>query len=118
MLNVLRFTTACLAGALSPWLLAVTVIPSAADEQLKLKNIISMPDGQKVGAFDISYVDPASHTLAVAMTATAAPFTGPGSNPAIVIVDTQFNVVVNTFNPGFTGSVLRHHSTITPARTA
>jgi hypothetical protein len=89
-----------IACAVSPFMVASASLPSVADETFTLKNIISLPDGQTLRAFDISFVDPFSHRYALAVSATAAfPAVGTASNPAIVVVDTQFNVVINEFNP-------------------
>ena len=97
----------CLAYAVAPLIVASASLPSVADETYTLKNIISLPDGQTLRAFDISFVDPESHRYALAASATAPfPNTGPASNPRVVIVDTLFNVVINEFNgtPSFAGN--------------
>ena len=115
-----RFTTACLASALSPWLLAAaSTAPAAADETFKPTTIISLPDGQSLRAFDISFVDPASHTYALAVSATKpnpapGPNTanpcagnagcGPATNPRVVLVDTRSNVVTAEYNANFAGN--------------
>jgi hypothetical protein len=101
---------ACLAG-IAPLLLAPTVV--SADEQLTLTTIVSLPDGQLLRSFDISFVDPRSHTYALAASATAPGTTGPATNPRIIIVDTRLNVVTREFNgtPTFAGSC-----SIPPAR--
>jgi hypothetical protein len=48
------------AGAL---LVAVAVIPSAADELFIPYQAVQLPDAGVLGAFDISFVDPESRTL-------------------------------------------------------
>jgi hypothetical protein len=89
---------------ITPLLLAPTVV--SADEQLTLTTIVSLPDGQLLRSFDISFVDPRSHTYALAASATAPGTTGPATNPRIIIVDTRLNVVTREFNgtPTFAGS--------------
>src|SRR5580698_63293 len=97
----------CLAYAVAPLIVASASLPSVADETYTLKNVISLPDGQTLRSFDISFIDPFSHRYALSASATAAfPAEGTASNPAIVIVDTQFNVVINEYNPtpSFAGS--------------
>ena len=97
MARTLKFTT-CLVTALVPLLLGAA--PSVADETYTLKNTISLPYGQTLRSFDISFVDPLSHRYALAVSATAGfPAAGTAANPAIVVVDTLFNVVINEFNP-------------------
>ena len=60
--------SAILAGAaIAPWLLAVTGLPSTAqpleaaakDEVFGVTSVINLPVPQKLGAFDIGFVDPA-----------------------------------------------------------
>jgi len=55
-------TATGLAGAL----VAVVTTAVAADEQFKLTAVISLPAAETLSAFDISWVDKTSHTLAVA----------------------------------------------------
>ena len=62
MAKNLRFATTCLAGVL----VAVAMTPSLADEQFAATGVVQLPDGQILSAFDIGFVDPKSHTLAVA----------------------------------------------------
>jgi hypothetical protein len=94
---------ACLVG-IAPLLLTTTVV--RADEALTLKNIISLPDGQLMRSFDISWVDPRSHTYALAASATflGNNVTGPATNPRIIIVDTRLNVVTQELDGGFAGA--------------
>jgi hypothetical protein len=81
-----NLTATGLAGAL----VAIAMVPSVADEQFAAKTIVSLPHGEILSAFDISWVDKTSHTLAVA----ASRVTGSGGNVGeIVIVDTQKNIV-------------------------
>jgi hypothetical protein len=92
-------TATGLAGAL----VAVVMTAVAADEQFKVTTIVPLPHSQILSAFDISWVDKASHTLAVA----ASRVTGSGGNVGeIIIVDTQKNVVTKELkaNPPFAGA--------------
>jgi hypothetical protein len=100
-------TSLCLAGAIAPCLMATAATIANADERFAVKTIISLPDGNPLRAFDISWVDPTSHTYALASSATAPPpATGPATNPRIILVDTQFNVVTKEYNasPTFAGN--------------
>jgi hypothetical protein len=94
---------ACLVG-IAPLLLTPTVV--SADEQLTLTSVVTLPDGQLLRSFDISFVDPRSHTYALAASATLPGTTGPATNPAIIIVDTRLNVVTKELHatPTFAGS--------------
>src|SRR5205814_6122476 len=97
--------TVCLASFIAPWLLTTTA--KTADEQYTATTIVQLPDGQVLRSFDISFVDPNSHTYALAASALAPPpAIGPATNPRIVIVDTQLNVVTHEFNasPTFAGN--------------
>src|SRR5215471_2074630 len=92
-------TATGLAGAL----VAVVMTAVAADEQFKLTTVISLPAAETLSAFDISWVDKTSHTLAVA----AGRVTGSGGNVGeIIIVDTQKNVVTKELkaDPPFAGA--------------
>jgi hypothetical protein len=94
----LKFATACLAGAL----VAVPMTPSAADEQFAPTAVVQLPDAQTLSAFDISFVDPKSHTLAVA----AARVVGSGGAfGTIIIVNTELNLVTKELqaSPPFVG---------------
>ena len=95
--------SALLAGAaIAPWLLTVTGIPSTAqplesaakDEVFGVTSVINLPDGQKLGAFDISFVDPANGVYLLA----------DRTNAAINVIDTSTNDVINQFKPGFVGA--------------
>jgi len=92
-------TATGLAGAL----VAVVMTAVAADEQFKVTTIIPLPHSEILSAFDISWVDKTSHTLAVA----AGRVTGSGGNVGeIIIVDTQKNVVIKELkaHPAFAGA--------------
>jgi hypothetical protein len=101
MAKNLKFTTACLAGVLAPWLFATA--PAAADEQFAVTRVVSLPDNQVLGAFDISFV--AGHVFALASSYLHS----------VVIVDTRTNVVTKELqaNPPFIGNC-----SIPPARDA
>src|SRR6516164_3922794 len=92
-----------LAGAaIAPWLLTVTGIPSTAqplesaakDEVFGVTSVINLPDGQKLGAFDIGFVDPAHAVYLLA----------DRTNASIDVIDTSTNDVINQFKPGFVGA--------------
>jgi hypothetical protein len=91
---------ASLGVALAPWLLAV---PSAADEQFIPYQAVQLPDAGVLAAFDISFVDPLSRTLAVAASRVVD---SRGAFGTIVIVNTDLNVVTKELipNPPFAGA--------------
>jgi hypothetical protein len=75
----------------------------AADEQFSVTTIVPLPHSEILSAFDISWVDKTSHTLAVA----ASRVTGSGGNVAeIIVVDTQKNTVIKELQatPPFAGA--------------
>ena len=112
MAGNLKWMAVCIASLIAPVLLST--MAKTADEQYTATTIVQLPDGQVLRSFDISFVDPNSHTYALAVSATApAPAVGPATNPRIVIVDTQTNVVIHEFNasPTFAGNC-----SIPPAR--
>src|SRR6516225_7430351 len=95
--------SALLAGAaIAPWLLTVTGLPSTAqplesaakDEVFGVTSVINLPDSQKLGAFDIGFVDPAHGVYLLA----------DRTNASIDVVDTSTNQVINQFKPGFVGA--------------
>src|SRR5262249_27099687 len=95
--------SALLAGAaIAPWLLTVTGLPSTAqplesaakDEVFGVTSVINLPDSQKLGAFDIGFVDPA-HGLYLLADRT---------NKSIDVVDTSDNKLINQYKPGFVGA--------------
>jgi hypothetical protein len=73
----------------------MTGIASAADENFTVKKIISLPNGQSVGSFDIAFDDANIHTLAFA----------DRTNKSVDLIDTNTNTVVKqlTANPPFAG---------------
>jgi hypothetical protein len=88
----------CLAGAL----LAMAMAPSVADEQFSATGVVQLPDGQILSAFDISYVSPENHTLAVAASRVIG---SGGTFGTVIIVDTERNRVIKELIPtgGFVG---------------
>ena len=68
MLKKVKLSALLAGAAIAPWLLAVTGLPSTAqpleaaakDEVFGVTSVISLPAPQKLGAFDISFVDPAN----------------------------------------------------------
>jgi hypothetical protein len=95
----------CLGGLLAPWLLASASLPAVA-AGLTLDTVVTLPllpgttTQAVVGAFDISFVDPDSHTYALAASRLFCPNTvkptacdptaiGPASMPGVVTIDTQ-----------------------------
>jgi hypothetical protein len=91
--------SALLAGvAIAPWLLTMTVLPSAAEpppeEVFKVTSVINLPSGSvPLAAFDISFVDPAAALYLLA----------DRSNKSIDVVDTNTNKFIAQFMPGFVG---------------
>jgi len=95
--------SALLAGAtIAPWLLTVTGLPSTAqplesaakDEVFGVTSVINLPDSQKLGAFDISFVDPAHGVYLLA----------DRTNASIDVADTGNNQLIHQFKPGFVGA--------------
>src|SRR5262245_27937398 len=98
--------SALLAGAaIAPWLLTVTGLPSTAqplesaakDEVFGVTSVINLPTTptvQKLGSFDISFVDPA-HGLYLLADRT---------NKSIDVVNTSTNNLIHQFEPGFVGA--------------
>src|SRR6516164_9525755 len=96
--------SALLAGAaIAPWLLSVTGHPSIAqpleaaakDEVFGVTSVINLPAPQKLGSFDISFVDPANGVYLLA----------DRTNKSIDVVDTSTNTLTNQLMPGFVGPV-------------
>src|SRR5262245_36509088 len=100
--------SALLAGAaIAPWLLTVTGLPSTAqplesaakDEVFGVTSVINLPTTptvQKLGSFDIGFVDP---TLGLYLLADR-------TNKSIDVVNTSTNTMIHQFKPGFVGAVL------------
>jgi len=99
--------SALLAGAaIVPWLLTVTGLPSTAqplesaakDEVFGVTSVISLPDSQKLGSFDIGFVDPANAVYLLA----------DRTNKSIDVVETSTNTLTHQLTapaPGFAGAV-------------
>jgi hypothetical protein len=100
MAKNLKLATACLAGVLAPWLFATA--PAAADEQFAPTAVVQLPDSQILSAFDISFVDPKTHTLAIASSRVVG---SDGALGKVIIVNTRENVVTKELqaNPPFIG---------------
>jgi hypothetical protein len=97
--------SALLAGAaIASWLLTVTGLPSTAqplesaakDEVFGVTSVIELPGSQKLGSFDIGFVDPANVVYLLA----------DRTNASIDVVDTSNNMLTHQFKPGFVGAVL------------
>jgi len=90
--------SALLAGAaIAPWGLPSAAQPlesAAKDEVFGVTSVINLPDSQKLGAFDIGFVDPAHAVYLLA----------DRTNASIDVVDTSTNKVINQFKPGFVGA--------------
>jgi hypothetical protein len=80
-------------------LCATAVTPSAADEQFNPSGVVKLPHAQILSAFDISFVDPLSRTLAVAASRVVG---SGGAFGAVIIVNTDDNVVTTELT-GFVG---------------
>src|SRR5580700_8803310 len=116
MAKISRVTTSiCLASAVAFCGLAAAVMTTAtADETFKLKTIIQPSSGKVIRSFDISFVDPTTHTYALAVSATKPPpAVGTATNPEILLVNTQTKAIIGEFNasPTFAGNC-----SIPPAR--
>jgi hypothetical protein len=93
--------TICLGSLLAPCLVASASLPAVADA-LTLDTVVSMPvfqSGTQKGkqsvlrSFDISFVDPNSHTYALAASGLFGTGTGPASQPGVVTVDTNTKII-------------------------
>jgi hypothetical protein len=96
--------SALLAGAaIAPWLLMTTgpstAEPEATNEVFGVTDAISLPDSQKLGSFDIGFVDAAKGLYLLA----------DRTNKSIDVVDTGTNTLIHQLTapaPGFAGAVL------------
>src|SRR5260370_3656154 len=88
----LQLMATCLAGAL----VAMAMTPSVADEQFAPTAVVQLPDAQILSAFDISFVDPKSHTLAIASSRVVG---SGGPFGTVVIVNTETNLVTKELIP-------------------
>ena len=87
----LNLGAACVATAL----VAMTVTPSAADEQFAPTAVVQLPDGQVLSAFDISFVS--GRTLAVAASRVVG---SGGAFGTVIIANTESNVVTQEIGSG------------------
>jgi hypothetical protein len=87
-----------LAGAF----VAIATVPTVADEQFAPTTIVPLPNAQILSAFDISFVEAGSHTLALAASRVVD---SRGVFGTIIIVDTRQNVVTKELlaSPPFVG---------------
>jgi hypothetical protein len=94
-----NLTATGLAGAL----LAFAVTPSSADEQFIPYQAVQLPDGGTLEAFDISFVNPALRTYAVAASRVVD---SRGPFGTVVIVNTDDNIVTKELipDPPFAGA--------------
>jgi hypothetical protein len=94
-----NLTATGFAGAL----LAMAVAPSAAQELFIPYQAVQLPDGGTLEAFDISFVNPALRTYAVAASRVVD---SRGPFGTVVIVDTDLNVVTRELipDPPFAGA--------------
>jgi hypothetical protein len=83
--------------------LAMAVTPSVAEEQFIPYQVIQLPNGGNLGAFDISFVDAKSRTLAVAASRVVD---SRGAFGTVIIANTDDNVVTRELisNPPFAGA--------------
>src|SRR5215472_5449859 len=94
-------------AAIAPWLLTVTGLPATAqpleaaakDEVFGVTSVINLPGTQKLGSFDISFVDPANGVYLLA----------DRTNKAVHVANTSTNTLTAALTapaPGFAGAVL------------
>src|SRR5262249_14129346 len=67
---------------------------SAKDEEFGVTSVINLPDSQMLGAFDISFVDPAHGVYLLA----------DRTNASIDVANTSNNQLIHQFKPGFVGA--------------
>jgi hypothetical protein len=94
-----NLTATGFAGAL----LAMAATPSSADEQFVPYQAVQLPDGGILESFDISFVNPALRTYAVAASRVVD---SRGPFGTVVIVDTDLNIVTKELipDPPFAGA--------------
>ena len=83
----------CVALAIASTVLLPATVVSAADETFAPTTVISLPGGQKIQSFDISFVDPV----------TGIYILGDRSNKAVDVIDTTTNTVLTQLMGGFVG---------------
>ena len=79
-----RGSSICLALAIAPALLMPGTSVKAADETFAPIKVISLPSGQKIQSFDISFVDPVIGIYIL----------GDRTNKAVDVIDTTTNTVL------------------------
>lgn len=84
---------ACLCLAVAPSLLGTATSALAADETFAPVAVVSLPGGQKIQSFDISFVDPV----------TGIYILGDRTNKAVDVIDTTTNTVLTQLSGGFAG---------------
>jgi len=85
---------ACLSLAIAPALLSPAGSALAADEVFAPVTVISLPGGQKIQSFDISFVDPVIGIYIL----------GDRTNKAVDVIDTTTNTVLTQLLGGFIGA--------------
>src|SRR5262245_66539875 len=91
-------------AAIMPWLLMTPPLAAQpkegnGDEVFGVTSVINLPDSQKLGSFDIGFVDPAHSVYLLA----------DRTNKSIDVVDTTSNTLTHQLTapaPGFAGPVL------------
>jgi hypothetical protein len=84
---------ACLTLAIAPVLFGPASSAGAADEVFAPVAVISLPGGQKIQSFDISYVDPILGIYIL----------GDRTNQSVDVIDTTTNAVLTQLHGGFVG---------------
>ena len=106
MFKKVKLSALLVGAAIAPWLLTVTGLPSTAqplesaakDEVFGVTSVISLPAAQKLGSFDIGFVDPAHNVYLLA----------DRTNKSIDVADTSTNTLTHQLMapaPGFVGNV-------------
>ena len=85
----------CVALAIASTVLLPATVVSAADETFVPTTVISLPGGQKIQSFDISFVDPV----------TGIYILGDRTNKAVDVIDTTTNTVLTQLS----GRIRRLH---------
>ena len=83
----------CVALAIASTVLLPATVVSAADETFAPTTVISLPSGQTIQSFDISFVDPV----------TGIYILGDRTNTAVDVIDTATNTVLTQLIGGFVG---------------
>lgn len=93
-MRIHRCMLACLALTAAPAVLASATSAAAADEVFAPTAVISLPGGQKIQSFDISFVDPVIGLYIL----------GDRTNQSVDVIDTTTNAVLTQLHGGFVGS--------------